>query len=46
MDAYAASVGKDRQTIRFFYDGESVSEEDTPSDLGMKDGDKIDVRFV
>jgi hypothetical protein len=41
--AYANKVGKDVQSIRFLYDGERISEEDTPASLEMEDNDTIDV---
>ncbi|KAN0073610.1 ubiquitin-like protein [Tylopilus felleus] len=41
--AYAAKVGKDVSSIRFLYDGNRISEEDTPSSLDMEDNDTIDV---
>ncbi|KIJ40287.1 hypothetical protein M422DRAFT_32330 [Sphaerobolus stellatus SS14] len=41
--AYAAKVGKDVNNIRFLYDGERITEEDTPGSLGMEDNDAIDV---
>ncbi|KAG8215596.1 ubiquitin-related domain-containing protein [Butyriboletus roseoflavus] len=41
--AYAAKVGKDVSSIRFLYDGNRISEDDTPSSLDMEDNDTIDV---
>ncbi|KAF8554848.1 ubiquitin-like protein [Imleria badia] len=41
--AYAAKVGKDVGSIRFLYDGNRISEDDTPSTLEMEDNDTIDV---
>ncbi|KAI0710692.1 ubiquitin-related domain-containing protein [Earliella scabrosa] len=41
--AYANKVGKDVSSIRFLYDGERISDDDTPASLGMEDNDTIDV---
>ncbi|KAG9081455.1 hypothetical protein FRC07_014506 [Ceratobasidium sp. 392] len=41
--AYAAKVGKDIGTIRFLYDGNRISEDDTPASLDMENDDTIDV---
>ncbi|KAG8220345.1 ubiquitin-2 like Rad60 SUMO-like-domain-containing protein, partial [Butyriboletus roseoflavus] len=42
--AYAAKVGKDVSSIRFLYDGNRISEDDTPSSLDMEDNGER--RFV
>ncbi|KAG9308023.1 small ubiquitin-related modifier [Chiua virens] len=41
--AYASKVGKDVASIRFLYDGNRISDEDTPASLDMEDNDTIDV---
>ncbi|KAF9004481.1 small ubiquitin-related modifier [Hymenopellis radicata] len=41
--AYANKVGKDMASIRFLYDGNRITEEDTPASLEMEDNDTIDV---
>ncbi|KAH9915587.1 ubiquitin-like protein [Epithele typhae] len=41
--AYASKVGKDVSSIRFLYDGNRISDDDTPSSLEMEDNDTIDV---
>ncbi|KIM31157.1 hypothetical protein M408DRAFT_327448 [Serendipita vermifera MAFF 305830] len=41
--AYATKVGKDLNSIRFLYDGNRITEEDTPDSLGMDNDDSIDV---
>ncbi|KAF9005118.1 hypothetical protein BDQ17DRAFT_1424268 [Cyathus striatus] len=33
--------GKESGTFKFVYDGERISEEDTPAGLGMEDGDQV-----
>jgi len=41
--AYAHKIGKDVNTIRFLYDGDRITEDDTPASLDMEDNDTIDV---
>ncbi|TFK98096.1 small ubiquitin-related modifier [Pterulicium gracile] len=41
--AYANKVGKDVQSIRFLYDGDRITDDDTPNSLAMDDNDTIDV---
>ncbi|KAF8509480.1 ubiquitin-like protein [Gautieria morchelliformis] len=41
--AYANKVGKDVANIRFLYDGDRITEDDTPGTLGMEENDAIDV---
>lgn len=40
--AYCKRLSIDPATIRFFYRGERINEDDTPDDLVLKDGDNID----
>ena len=41
--AYCKRSNVDPSTIRFFYQGDRLEEEQTPDDLNMQDGDRIDV---
>ncbi|KAF7329519.1 Small ubiquitin-like modifier [Mycena kentingensis (nom. inval.)] len=41
--AYANKVGKDVQSIRFLYDGQRITDDETPASLEMEEGDTIDV---
>ncbi|KAJ1304098.1 hypothetical protein OPQ81_008502 [Rhizoctonia solani] len=41
--AYASKVGKDVSTFRFLYDGNRITDEDTPASLDMENDDTIDV---
>ncbi|KAI0700264.1 ubiquitin-like protein [Cerioporus squamosus] len=41
--AYANKVGKDVGSIRFLYDGQRITDDDTPASLEMDDNDTIDV---
>lgn len=43
FEAYATRKGVDRRSIRFQFDGENVSNEDTPKLLEMEDQDIIQV---
>jgi small ubiquitin-related modifier len=43
MQAYAKKRGGDYQSYRFTFDGERIDEEKTPKDIGVEDGDSIDV---
>ncbi|KDQ12645.1 hypothetical protein BOTBODRAFT_56675 [Botryobasidium botryosum FD-172 SS1] len=43
QSAYASKVGKDMNTFRFLYDGNRITEDDTPASLEMEDNDAIDV---
>ena len=40
--AYCKRISLDPSTIRFFYKGESIDEDQTPDDLVLKDGANID----
>ena len=40
--AYCKRVSLDPSTIRFFHEGESIDEDQTPDDLVLKDGANID----
>ncbi|KIM78359.1 hypothetical protein PILCRDRAFT_824568 [Piloderma croceum F 1598] len=44
--AYATKVGKDLGTFRFLYDGERITNEDTPDTLDMEDNDTIQVHVA
>ena len=43
MNAYATRQGVNLKSVRFLFDGERVREDQTPKDLGLEDGDSIDV---
>ena len=43
MTAYANRQGVQLRAIRFLFDGERIKETDTPKDIGLEDGDSIDV---
>jgi len=43
MDAYCSRVGVNINEVRFMVDGERVTENDTPDQLGLGDDDLIDV---
>eukprot|EP00451_Oxyrrhis_marina_P002772 CAMPEP_0204251978 /NCGR_PEP_ID=MMETSP0468-20130131/759_1 /ASSEMBLY_ACC=CAM_ASM_000383 /TAXON_ID=2969 /ORGANISM="Oxyrrhis marina" /LENGTH=92 /DNA_ID=CAMNT_0051225343 /DNA_START=53 /DNA_END=331 /DNA_ORIENTATION=+ len=42
MDAYCNRLGVASGSIRFLYDGERLTPEQTPEELTMEDGDEID----
>ncbi|KAK9467984.1 ubiquitin-related domain-containing protein [Lipomyces arxii] len=43
IDTFCDRQGKARKSVRFLYDGERVTESDTPDSLGMQDGDTLEV---
>ncbi|KMO94628.1 small ubiquitin-related modifier [Streptomyces roseus] len=43
MTVYCARIGHPVADVRFLYDGERISWDSTPEDLGMQDDDLIDV---
>ena len=43
MSAYCARSKLAQSTVRFRFDGQAISENDTPRDLDMEDGDTIEV---
>jgi len=43
MSAYCARSKLAQQTVRFRFDGQAISENDTPQGLDMEDGDTIEV---
>jgi len=43
MSAYCARSKMVQSTVRFRFDGQPISESDTPRDLDMEDGDTIEV---
>lgn len=43
MGAYCERAGLKTANVRFRFDGQPMSESDTPTQLGMEDGDSIDV---
>lgn len=43
MSAYCARSKLAQSTVRFRFDGQPISENDTPRDLDMEDGDTIEV---
>ena len=40
--AYCKRMNYDQETMRFFYQGERINDDDTPDTLVLKDGAKID----
>lgn len=42
MSAYCQKKGMDIAHVRFLFDGERIRKEQTPSEIGMEDGDSID----
>jgi small ubiquitin-related modifier len=42
MDAYCGRVGVDATSVRFLFDGERLTREQTPGELDMEDEDEID----
>lgn len=45
MNTCAAHKGVNGAPLRFGVDGEDIREDDSPQDLGMQDGDRVDVRM-
>ena len=43
MDAYCKRNSKNRDSIKFLFDGNRLSDENTPESMEMEDGDVIDV---
>ena len=43
MDAYCHRVGKESGSLQFLFDGDRISPDSTPNDIGMADEDEIDV---
>ena len=42
MDAYCQREGLPAEGVRFLYDGDRLSRDQTPAELSMQDGDEID----
>jgi small ubiquitin-related modifier len=42
FQAFCKRSNIDPSTMRFFFSGERINEDQTPEDLGLHDGDKID----
>jgi small ubiquitin-related modifier len=42
FQAFCKRSNTDPSTMRFFYQGDRIDDEQTPADLGLRDGDKID----
>ncbi|OHT07166.1 Small ubiquitin-related modifier 2 [Tritrichomonas foetus] len=42
FSAFCKRSNIDATTIRFFYQGERIEDDQTPDDLNLQDGDKID----
>ena len=40
---YAQQEGVDRNSLRFLFDGQRLRGDETPADIGMYDGDEINV---
>jgi small ubiquitin-related modifier len=43
MNAYSRRQGIDKNSFRFLFDGQRIEANQTPRDLGMENGDMIDV---
>ncbi|KAL9107964.1 MAG: hypothetical protein Q9227_007179 [Pyrenula ochraceoflavens] len=43
MDAFCERQGKQRNTVRFLFDGTRVQADDNPESLDMADGDTLEV---
>eukprot|EP01017_Pseudomicrothorax_dubius_P010846 TRINITY_DN1393_c0_g1_i1.p1 TRINITY_DN1393_c0_g1~~TRINITY_DN1393_c0_g1_i1.p1 ORF type:complete len:106 (-),score=26.77 TRINITY_DN1393_c0_g1_i1:198-515(-) len=43
MEAYCQRQGVNMQNVRFLFDGDRIAETQTPDQLGMENGDEIDV---
>lgn len=43
MDAYANRQGVNLNSVRFLFDGERLQGHQTPTDIGLEEGDSIDV---
>lgn len=43
MNAYSKRQGVDKNSFRFLFDGQRIEASQTPRDLGMENGDMIDV---
>ncbi|KAK5098493.1 SUMO protein smt3 [Exophiala xenobiotica] len=43
MNAFCDRQGKDAKTVRFLFDGQRVTGQDTPDSLDMNDGDTLEV---
>ena len=43
MNAFCQRQGVTMQSVRFLFDGNRITPEQTPKDLDMEDGDAIDV---
>jgi small ubiquitin-related modifier len=42
FQAFCKRSNTDPSTMRFFYQGDRIDDEQSPADLGLRDGDKID----
>ncbi len=42
FEAYCQRIGCDKNAIRFSFDGNRISSDDTAEKIGMEDGDVID----
>eukprot|EP01068_Selenidium_serpulae_P017760 Selendium_serpulae@DN6405_c0_g1_i2.p2 len=42
MNAYCSRTGQTASAVRFIYDGERISGEQTPAELNIEDGEIID----
>jgi small ubiquitin-related modifier len=42
FSAFCRKSNTDPNSMRFFYQGERILDDQTPEDLGLRDGDKID----
>lgn len=42
-DMYCTRIGINKDTIRFVFDGHRIVDDETPSNLGLADGDIIEV---
>jgi small ubiquitin-related modifier len=42
FQAFCKRSNTDSSTMRFFFGGERINDDQTPEELGLRDGDKID----
>lgn len=45
IKAFCDQMGRDPQTLRFFFDGQRLQEDSTIADCELEDGDSIDARI-
>ncbi|KAK4554647.1 hypothetical protein LTR86_008149 [Recurvomyces mirabilis] len=45
MDQFSARAEKARDTLRFLFEGDRINADSTPADIGLDDGDVIEVHM-